>query len=255
LAKLTEFKAMGVTIAIDDFGTGYSSLSYLKRLPIQTLKIDRAFVQEVTSNPDDAAIVRAVIAMAHQMKLKVVAEGVETEEQANFLRRAGCDVLQGFLFSPAVAPAKLLDLLDSVGTRPLLAPSDTALSLLLVDDEENNLKALRRVFHAEGYQIHTARSAREAFAILANTSIGVVVSDQRMPEMSGTEFLTRVKALYPHTVRIVLSGYTDLASVTSVINEGAIYKFLTKPWDDDALRSDVRQAFRLFSDAPVLATV
>jgi FixJ family two-component response regulator len=81
----------------------------------------------------------------------------------------------------------------------------------------------------------------------------VIVSDQRMPDVSGMEFLIRVKALYPDTIRIVLSGYTDLATVTSVVNEGAVYKFLTKPWNDDALRRDIRQAFRLHSEHGVAA--
>ena len=249
IATLAELRALGVSIAIDDFGTGYSSLSYLKRLPIDTIKIDRAFIRDIIGDSDDAAIVRAVIDMSHHMKLKVVAEGVETEEQANFLRRSKCDVVQGFLFGAPVAAPALLELLDSVGADPLLtAPADSMRSLLLVDDEENNLRALQRVFRREGYRIHTAGSAREAFEILANVPIGVIVSDQRMPEISGTEFLTRVKALYPDTIRIVLSGYTDFATVTNVINEGAIYKFLTKPWNDEALRSDIRQAFRLYSE-------
>jgi CheY-like chemotaxis protein len=226
----------------------------LKRLPIDTIKIDQAFIRDLIGDPSDAAVVRAVIDMSHHMKLKVVAEGVETEEQANFLRRSKCDVVQGILFGAAVAAPKLLELLDSVGAGPLLkTPADSGLALLLVDDEENNLRALHRVFRREGYRIHTATSAREGFKILANTPIGVIVSDQRMPDMSGTEFLTRVKALYPDTVRIVLSGYTDLATVTGVVNEGAVYKFLTKPWNDEALRHDIRQAFRLYSEHAAVA--
>ena len=71
----------------------------------------------------------------------------------------------------------------------------------------------------------------------------MILSDQRMPEMNGTEFLSRVRELYPDTIRIVLSGYTDLASVTDAINRGSIYKFLTKPWNDEALRNEVREAF------------
>ncbi|MQA64308.1 MAG: EAL domain-containing protein [Alphaproteobacteria bacterium] len=90
---------MGISVSIDDFGTGYSSLGYLKRFPLDALKIDRAFISEVTENPEDAAIVRAILAMAHALRLKVVAEGVETEKQLRFLRKIGCDEVQGYLLS------------------------------------------------------------------------------------------------------------------------------------------------------------
>ncbi len=96
---LRALKDMGLHISIDDFGTGYSSLSYLKRFPLDTLKIDQSFIREVTTDPDNAAITRAIIAMARSLKLRVLAEGVEKEEQLEFLRANGCHALQGFLYS------------------------------------------------------------------------------------------------------------------------------------------------------------
>ena len=110
---LNQLSTLGVATAIDDFGTGYSSMMYLKRLPIQTLKVDRAFIRDLASDPDDAAIVNAIIAMAHSLKMSVVAEGVETDEQLQFLREHDCDQYQGFLFSKPVTPEKFACLLNT----------------------------------------------------------------------------------------------------------------------------------------------
>ncbi len=115
---------------------------------------------------------------------------------------------------------------------------------MLVDDEENILRALTRLLRRDGYRIHTAYSATEGLRVLGEQpDIGVVISDQRMPGMLGSEFLGIVKQRFPRTIRIMLSGYTELESVTQAMCEGAIYKFLTKPWDDDALRAEVKAAF------------
>ncbi len=111
ITKLHELKSMGVQISIDDFGTGYSSLNYLKRFPIDTLKIDKSFVTEINSDPEDAAIVNSIITLAHALKLNVIAEGVETEEQLEYLRALGCDEVQGFLFSKALSVDELTKLL------------------------------------------------------------------------------------------------------------------------------------------------
>ena len=96
---MSELKTQGVRISVDDFGTGYSSLSYLRRFPIDTLKIDVAFVRDITTNPDDAAIALAIIRMAHSLKLDVIAEGVETASQLAYLSRYHCDQIQGYFFS------------------------------------------------------------------------------------------------------------------------------------------------------------
>ena len=111
MKTLQELKLMGTHISIDDFGTGYSSLSYLKRFPIDILKIDRSFVSEIQTDTNDAAIVLAIIALAHSLKLKVIAEGVEQREQAQFLLEHSCEMVQGYLFSPPVTPEEFEKLL------------------------------------------------------------------------------------------------------------------------------------------------
>jgi EAL domain-containing protein (putative c-di-GMP-specific phosphodiesterase class I) len=117
---LKALKHSGVHISIDDFGTGYSSLSYLKRFPIDTLKIDRSFVRDVTSNPDDAAIATSIILMGHSLRLSVVAEGVEDESQLAFLSVLQCDEAQGFLFSPPVPPEQAVEFLRApFGVQPV----------------------------------------------------------------------------------------------------------------------------------------
>ena len=111
MGVLQKIRALGVTLAIDDFGTGYSSLSYLKRFPIDTLKIDQSFIRDVTENADSAAIVDAIVAMAHSLNLNVVGEGVETQERLTFLNIAGCDFVQGYLLGHPGEPDAMLHLL------------------------------------------------------------------------------------------------------------------------------------------------
>jgi len=250
LGTLHAIKRLGVRLTLDDFGTGYSSLNYLRRLPINKLKIDRSFLAEVSSGSRDAAIARAVIAMGHQLQLTVLAEGVENEDQLGYLRRNHCDQFQGNLLSGAVPAADAERLLRQRYLRPeSFEATRPDRVLLVVDDEENVLRSLVRLFRRDGYRVLTANGAEEALALLARNHVQVILSDQRMPGISGTEFLGKVKDLYPDTVRLVLSGYTDLATVTEAINRGAIYRFLTKPWNETELREHIREAFRKHEEA------
>ena len=120
---LEAISRMGVLVSVDDFGTGYSSMSYLRRFPIDKLKIDRCFVEQMTARAEDASIVGAIISLAHSLCLKVIAEGVETPEQLQLLTELGCDQYQGFYFSPALVPAKFEELVQE---DPLLTEEDAA---------------------------------------------------------------------------------------------------------------------------------
>jgi len=247
IKTLQALRERGVGLALDDFGTGYSSLALLKRFPFRSVKIDQSFVADITQNAEDAAIATAIIAMAHRLNLKVVAEGVETEGQFNYLRAQACDEMQGNFFSPAVPKEAFESQLRNNKhiTFPTPAPTDLR-TILLVDDEPGIRAALSRMLRADGYRILTAATGSEGLETLAVNRVQVIISDQRMPGMSGTEFLNIVKELYPDTVRIILSGYTDLEVVTDSVNRGSVFKFLTKPWDDDLLREQVRDAFRRY---------
>ena len=125
---LTELKNLGVTLAIDDFGTGFSSMSYLSRFPIDRLKVDQSFVRDLGSDDTATAITAAVITLGHSLKLKVIAEGVETEQQLAILRELGCDEVQGYLFSRPVGVQDFSAILDK--GRSLLPASAKTISLV-----------------------------------------------------------------------------------------------------------------------------
>jgi diguanylate cyclase (GGDEF)-like protein/PAS domain S-box-containing protein len=234
---LESLKALGIRIAIDDFGTGYSSLAYLKRFPI-----------DITTNPDDAAIALAIISMAHSLHMQVIAEGVESRAQMALLRRHFCDEIQGFHFSRALPAEELGKFVLENRAQPTRPAADdrNVQTLLVVDDDVNVLATLHRLFRRDNYRVLTAATPAEGFELLALYHVQVILCDQRMPVMSGIEFLSKVKEMYPDTIRIILSGYVGVDTVLDSINRGAIYRFYTKPWNDTELRDNVRLAFRQY---------
>jgi len=117
---LDGIKSMGIRLAIDDFGTGYSSLASIKRFPFDCIKIDRSFIKDIPTEADDMAITRGIIALGHSLRLKIIAEGVETKEQQDFLRSNGCDEMQGFLFSKPLPAEQVTALLKSHSHQPNL---------------------------------------------------------------------------------------------------------------------------------------
>ncbi|HYC41908.1 MAG TPA: EAL domain-containing protein [Noviherbaspirillum sp.] len=248
IESMNELKRMGVSLSLDDFGTGYSSLSYLRRFPVDRLKIDRSFVQDMTSDSGGADIVRSILALSQKLGLGAIAEGVETEAQLGYLRQQGGAEIQGYLFSPPIPADEMTELLKSDRRIPLYSHLPLGdHTLLVVDDDERVGAALKRLLHKEGLRVLCAVRVDEAFELLARNSVGVIIADLDIAGDSGIEFLARAKSLHPDPIRILLTGEAEIASVVNAINKGAIYKILVKPWVDQLLIENVREAFGLYS--------
>ena len=194
--------------------------------------------------PDDAAICNAIIGLAHHLRLTVIAEGVETDAQLQCLRKQECDLVQGYFLSKPLPAAGFEAFLATPIALGGPHAEEGHKTLLIVDDEASIVRALQRELHGEGYRILTAENAEVALELLALHEVHVIISDQKMPGMSGTEFLGRVRDMYPDTVRLMLSGYAELESALDAINHGAVFRFFTKPWNDESLRRHIREAFR-----------
>ena len=243
---LQHLKRCGIRLALDVSSPANAHLAWVGRLPLDCLEVPAALAQDVVNAPEGIAIARALVLRAHRLKLGVCVAGVDEAGTATAMTAAGCDEIEGPLVGAAL-PAEAFDALVVADRRidaTLLRGERPARTLLLVDDEANILSALRRLLRREGYAILTASSGEDGLAQLAANAVDVIVSDQRMQGMTGVEFLRKAKDMAPDSVRMVLSGYTDLQSVTDAINEGAIYKFLTKPWDDAMLIANIEEAFR-----------
>ena len=244
---LKEFRSVGGTVSIDDFGTGYSSLSYLKNFPVDILKIDKVFTKDITTEPDHAAITLAVISMAHSLNLQVVAEGVETEAQFNFLRAKGCDELQGYFFCKPLPAPEITKMLEEKRCLEMDEIADNAeTTLLLVDDDNEMLSSLGVMLRNEGYRILMAGNGHDALDLLARHEVGVVVSDELMPGMPGSELLEKIKNLYPKTIRMLFSANADRETIITAINSGAIFKFLSKPISEPEFKSTLKEGFSHF---------
>ncbi|MCG6657736.1 EAL domain-containing protein [Halomonas campisalis] len=247
IAVLKELKALGVRLAVDDFGTGYSSLAYLRRFPFDTLKIDRSFITNVTTSPDEASIAQTIIAMGHGLRLQVVAEGVETLAQAAYLRRRHCDQLQGYLFSRPLPTEEMTALLKEQRRLilPSIDPSVANRSLLVLDPDPEALAALSRPLQDAGYRPLTATHIEEAFDLLALNSIRVVIGGLHLPDMPGLEFHHRVRALYPEVACLALATPEDAPRAAAGVDSGPLHGWLDKGCQEEALLAQVQTAFSL----------
>jgi len=244
IRTLTALKQMGVTISLDDFGTGYSSLAYLKRFPLDAVKVDRSFVQDIAADSDDASITRAVITMAHHLKLKVVAEGVETPEQLALLISHQCDVIQGYFFSRPLAATGMGDLLSNDKRLPMtLLRSGTRKPMALfvaVDGFEVVISALVR----EGHRVCSAPDLQAALQWFSGNLVDVLVCGAPRKDFDAVALIAQAAQSQPQCERILLADKKQWTRkpVAALSSSGAVHRVIHLPIDAAALQLIVEEA-------------
>ena len=249
---MTALKQMGVTISLDDFGTGYSSLAYLKRFPLDAVKVDRSFVQDIAADSDDASITRAVITMAHHLKLKVVAEGVETPEQLALLISHQCDVIQGYFFSRPLAASGMSDLLSNDKRLPMtLLRSGTRKPMALfvaVDGFEGVISKLVR----EGHRVCSAPDLQGALQWFSGNLVDVLVCGAPRKDFDAVALIAQAAQSQPQCERILLADKKQWTRkpVAALSSSGAVHRVIHLPIDAGALQLIVEEALsrRYISD-------
>lgn len=239
---LRAIKRLGVGLALDDFGTGYSSLGYLKHYPFDVLKIDQIFARNVTRDPEDAAIVRSTIGLAHNLGMRVLAEGVETEAQMRFMARYGCDQVQGYLTSRPVSPEVVETMV--MERRDLRPPGQAAnspvLNILIVEDEPVEAEMLSMLLRDAGYAADCVADLEAALQVMGRQRIDLIISDYYLENMTGVDVLSHLRRLFPDVPRIMVSGADEADVVMRAVNLGGIIAFFPKPVDGERLLAALR---------------
>jgi len=239
---LADLKAMGVTLSLDDFGTGYSSLAYLKRFPLDAVKVDRSFVQDITADVDDASITRAVITMAHHLKLKVVAEGVETEGQLALLIAHQCDVIQGYFFSRPLPPEAMETLLRERRHLPShLLRSATRKPLALFVGVQGLVPTMEQL-ERDGYRIGVVADGKGARQWLADNLTDVLVCGAPREDFNALGVLALARELQPTCERILLAEETHWQQVAATSVDGRADRLVRLPVPDEVLHQIVEEA-------------
>ena len=246
ILTLSALKAIGLTISLDDFGTGYSSLAYLKRFPIDAVKVDRSFVKDITADSDDASITRAVITMAHHLKLKVVAEGVETAEQLALLISHQCDIIQGYFFSRPVDHEKMAALLDAGHRLPLSllrAGTRKPMALLVAVDGFDEAISLLEL---GGHRICRAADYESAMQWFAGNLADVVVCGSPRPGFDAVALIRRAMQLQPNCDRLLLvdEEHWHSSDVAELTGSGQVHRVLHLPVDSNLFRQAVEESMQ-----------
>jgi diguanylate cyclase (GGDEF)-like protein len=242
IEKLRKLRSWGIGIAIDDFGTGYSSLGYLAKLPVDTLKIDRSFIITMLHNVDTMTLVSTIISLARALKLKVVAEGVDSEDQAKVLRLLRCDEMQGYLYSKPLPGEQLIELLQKVAKAPQAMGRNTEGArrprILVVDDDESMRELVRLHLGNAGYDVVLAEDAIVAGHLVLRSPPDLIIADVEMPYMDGFQFVEALKA-DPAVSAIPVIFLTVRADGESRGKELRAAGYLAKPLRADLLLATV----------------
>jgi len=239
---LVALKYAGVRIAVDDFGTGFSSLFHLQRLPIDELKVDRAFVAEI-GMPDDSGVAAAAIRLGHSLGIDVVAEGIEREEQLAELRRFRCARGQGFFFGRPLDPADIEVLIarTDVQTLPPLPPK----RVLVVDDEESIRLTVVRALQIDGFEAVEAATGSEAIAMAAQSPFDLVILDVNLPDIDGREVCRALRSGLTTPPPIVHISGAEVAVEDRVSGlDGGAQAYLIKPVAPAELIATLRAVLR-----------
>ena len=266
---LNALRALGVRLSLDDFGTGYSSLSYLEHLPIDELKIDRSFIAKIDAEGDEAPIVSAIVAMARNLGLKVVAEGVETEAQRAYLERHWCDVYQGYLFAKPLPPVAFVERLR-VAARLTVKDDDsrTATSnelfdshvvatpgdsenrrVLLIDDQRSVGELVAYMLAEDSVEVTIASTGSDGLALARAQPFDLVLLDVGLPDIDGFTVFDRLgaEANTRHLPVIFLTAKGTVEDESRGLNAGA-RDFICKPVHRDILRARVRNQLKQLRD-------
>jgi EAL domain-containing protein (putative c-di-GMP-specific phosphodiesterase class I)/CheY-like chemotaxis protein len=250
-----ELKALGLAVSIDDFGTGYSSLAHLKRFPVDELKIDKSFIDGLGTDPDDTAIVAAIVAMGHALGLLVIAEGVETIDQLERLRGLGCDLAQGYLFSRPLPPDDVVALgsvlQPALGGDASPAPARAPDVVLVVDDTADIRQLAKVSLATSGFDVIEAASGEEALSEARRARPACIVLDVSMPGMNGFEVChaLRADAVTASAAIVMLTSRADAGDKVKAFSAGAD-DYMVKPFAPRDLVSRVRQALARRVPAP-----
>ena len=234
IAVLHRLAALGVTLSVDDFGTGYSSLSYLRRLPVNEVKIDQSFVFRIGTDPKDAAIVRSVVELGHNLGLRIVAEGVEDRVSWDLLEKMGCDDAQGHYLTKPIPADSLTHWLvtTNADARPFAEaevaaaahPAGKAIPrVMIVDDDRTLRQVITGLLVDEGhYTISEAADGWEAIVLARQFQPDVILLDLTMPRMNGLTALPSIRAVAPRSRIVVLSASVDRTQIDAATEAGAV---------------------------------